>query len=311
MKIDRLVALLMVLLEHERISATKLAEMFEVTTRTIYRDIDTLELAGVPIITYTGVNGGIAIMEPYKVDKQFFTSNDVTTLLSGLGNLSQTLSRKDVVGTLAKVKSLIPTKNIQAIEFKANQIVIDTIPWAGNSNLQENLNKIKAALNENEVVEFMYSDRRGTFSQRQVEPYQLVLKENHWYLQGYCTLKKDYRIFKLIRMSDFKVLETHFAPRAFEAKPLTGDPWAQKKIIHIKLLIDVALKEKVLERCGEEQIKAYDDNKLLVDFPFIADDFGYNMLLGYGHRCECLEPEDIREELIRRIDALRGIYDKK
>ena len=121
MKIDRLIAIIMVLLEKDRISAAKLAEMFEVTPRTIYRDIDTLDLAGIPIVTYPGVNGGIGIMDNYKISKQFFTAGDITTLLSGLTNVSTTLSPEDMAGTMAKVKSLIPEGKREPIEIKANK----------------------------------------------------------------------------------------------------------------------------------------------------------------------------------------------
>jgi predicted DNA-binding transcriptional regulator YafY len=133
----------MILLERKKISATKLAEMFEVTPRTIYRDIETLNQAGVPIITYPGINGGIGIMVEYKVDKKLFTVSDVATLLMGLGSISTTMSNDDIINTLAKVKGLVPAEHMRDIELKSNQITIDLAPWIGNKNLQPNLEKIK------------------------------------------------------------------------------------------------------------------------------------------------------------------------
>lgn len=308
MKIDRLISIIMVLLERKKISAPKLAEMFEVTTRTIYRDIETLNLAGIPIVAYPGVNGGIGITEEYKIDKKLFTTSDITTLLMGLGSISTSLSNEEIVNTLAKVKGLIPAEQIRDIELKSSQINIDLIPWIGNKSLQPNLEEIKKSLNENRLLCFKYSDRVGKKSDRRVEPYQLVLKESHWYLQAYDTFKCDYRIFKLLRMSQVEILDETFAPREFEAKPLRRPDWVEKELIIIKLLVDESLNERMIELCGEENIEPYEDNRLIVNFPFMEGDLGYNLLLGFGDKCECLEPQSVRNEMIRRIKNLSEIY---
>jgi predicted DNA-binding transcriptional regulator YafY len=118
LKIDRLISIIMILLERKKISAVKLAEMFEVTPRTIYRDIETINLAGIPIITYPGINGGVGIMEEYKIDKKLFTTSDIATLLMGLGSISNAMSNDEIINTLAKVKGLVPAEQIRDIELK-------------------------------------------------------------------------------------------------------------------------------------------------------------------------------------------------
>lgn len=308
MKIDRLISIIMILLENKKISATKLAEMLEVTPRTIYRDIETINQSGIPIITYPGVNGGIGIMEEYKINKKLFTTSDITTLLIGLGSISSTLSKEEIVNTLAKVKGLVPAEKMRDIELKSNQINIDLTSWIGNKNLQPNLEEIKRALNEIKLLTFKYSDRSSKKSNRKVEPYRLVLKDTNWYLQGYCTSKQDFRTFKLSRISAIEILEDTFNPREFEGKSLGSSDWIKKKIITIKLVIHESLRERIMEYCGEENIKSYGENKLIVDFPFTEDDFSYNIVLGFGHKCECLEPAHVREEIINRIKRLLDVY---
>jgi len=298
----------MILLERKKISASKLAEMFEVTSRTIYRDIEAINLAGIPTITYPGVNGGIGIIEEYKVDKKLFTTSDITTLLMGLGSISSTLTSREIVTTLAKVKGLIPAEQIRDIELKSNQITIDLAPWAGNKNLRISLEEIKTSLNESKLLSFSYSDRVGMKSNRIVEPYKLVLKEANWYLQGYCASRQNFRVFKLSRIESLKILENKFIPREFHDTPLKAPDWIKKKLITIKLLIDESIKDKILDHCGEENIVAYKDNKLIVNFPFMEDEFGYNLLLSFGAKCECLEPANVRNELIKRIKNLSDIY---
>ncbi|WP_460292709.1 helix-turn-helix transcriptional regulator [Clostridium tertium] len=308
MKIDRLVSIIIILLERKKISASELAEMFEVTPRTIYRDIEAISLAGIPIVTYPGVNGGIGIMDEYKIDKKIFTKSDVETLLIGLSSMSSAFSKEEIKYTLAKIKGLFPEEHIKEIELKSNQISIDLTPWIGNKDLKSNLEQIKKAMNDKKILSFNYFDSKGKKSNRKVEPYQLVLKESNWYLQGYCISKQDFRIFKLSRISDIKVIEESFITREFNLKSLGSWDYIEKNIIMIKLLVDESLREKMIEQCGEENIKRYKNNKLLIDFPFINDDFGYNLLLSYGDKCECLEPINIRNELIRRIKSMLDKY---
>lgn len=148
MKIDRLISIIMVLLNNERVSATKLAHMFRLVPG-LYRHIETISLAGIPTTTHIGVNGGISIMEEYKVDKKFFTVTDISTLLMGISNLSTTLSNKEIIGTLEKVKSLVPKEEIKDIELKSNQITIDLTTWMGNKQFKFNIEKIKKALYDN------------------------------------------------------------------------------------------------------------------------------------------------------------------
>lgn len=308
MKIDRLISIIMVLLQRKKVSATKLAEMFEVTPRTIYRDIETINSAGIPIVTYPGVNGGIGIMEEYKIDKKLFTTTDIATLLMGLGSISRAMTNDEIINTLAKVKGLIPEEQFRDIELKSNQITIDLAPWIGNKDLQSNLEKIKKALNNRKLLSFNYSSRDGQKSSRKVEPYRLVLKESHWYLQGYCVSKQDYRIFKLSRISTLEILDEIFIPREFNAKSLGAWDYIERNIIIIKLLVDESLRDRMIEHSGEENIQSYGDNKLIVNFPFVEDEFGYNLLLSFGDKCECLEPPNVREELIKRIKNILSVY---
>jgi len=304
MKIDRLISIIMVLLNCEKMSATKLATMFEVSPRTIYRDIEVIEKAGIPIFTTTGSEGGIGILPEFKIDKSFFTRSDMQTILMGLSSVSTTLSSKEMIGTLEKVKNLLPEKQI----IKANQITIDLTTWMGNKSLLLLIEQIKQALKESRLLQFSYCNNNGVISNRQVEPYQLVLKETHWYLQAFCLEKQDFRIFKLFRISNLVIDTTSFIPRAFSPKPLDGGDWINHNLIPIQLLVEASLYEKMMELCGEERIKPFGENKFLVDFMFVPDDYGYNILLGFGPKCECVGPIEIRTELINRIEALASRY---
>lgn len=178
MKVDRLVSIIMILLEKKRIGAQELADIFEVSPRTIYRDIDAINMAGIPVRSMSGVGGGFEIMQEYKLDKKVFSTAELSTLLMGLSSLSNIVRGNELINTLAKVKSFIPADKAKDIEIKANQICIDLSPWMGNRNIQPYLEIIKTALQENRLLTFKYVALHGNKTSRTVEPYQLVLKSS-------------------------------------------------------------------------------------------------------------------------------------
>ena len=182
MKVDRLVSIIMILLDKERIGAQELADMFEVSPRTIYRDIDAINMAGIPIRSTSGVGGGFEIMPQYKVDKKVFSTADLSALLMGLSSISDMVRGDELIHALAKVKSFIPADKAEDIELKVNQICIDLSPWMGNNNIQPYLEIIKTALQESRLLTFEYIAHHGNETSRTVEPCQLVLKSSHWYL---------------------------------------------------------------------------------------------------------------------------------
>ena len=136
MKIDRLVSIIMILLDKKRIGAQELADMFEVSPRTIYRDIDAINMAGIPVRSIPGVGGGFEIMQRYKIDKKVFSADDLSALLMGLSSLSGIMRGDELVHALTKVRSFIPADRANEIALKANQIYIDLSPWMGSHNIQ-------------------------------------------------------------------------------------------------------------------------------------------------------------------------------
>lgn len=309
-KIDRLVSIIMILLERRKMSATRLAELFEVSTRTIFRDIEAINMAGVPVVAYPGVNGGISIMEGYKIDKKLFTPSDYIAMLTGLASISPTVSKREIACTLEKLKTLIPPDQRKSVELRSNQISIDLTAWAESEDTRARMDIIRLAMRESRLIAFSYSDNRGVTGGRKVEPYQLALKDRHWYLRAYCLARRDFRTFRLSRISRLRILDSMFSPREFDPKPLNGSEWIENRLITIRLLVDISLRERVVERCGEKNIRPQGKKKLLADFPFTEDEFGYALLLSFGDQCECLEPEHVRREMLRRINKMLGIYAK-
>ncbi len=309
MKVDRLVSIIMILLDKERIGAQELAAMFEVSLRTIYRDIDTINMAGIPVRGAPGVGGGFEIMQEYKIDRKVFSASDLSAILMGLSNLSSMVRGEELVNALAKIKSFIPADRAKDIELKANQIYIDLSPWMGNRNIQPYLEIIKTALQESKLLSFEYTDRYENKTARTAEPYQLVLKSRHWYLQGYCHKREDYRLFKLTRISNLQIQEKTFTPRDYQKPTLDFAEILETMQTSIKIRIHKSVMDKVLDYCTYESFSPDDDEHYIVRFPFIENEYYYNILFSFGNKCECLAPLHIRTKMKRRIHDIAALYE--
>jgi predicted DNA-binding transcriptional regulator YafY len=309
MKIDRLVSIIMILLDKKRIGAQELADMFEVSPRTIYRDIDTINMAGIPVRSTSGVGGGFEIMQKYKIDKKVFSTADLSAILMGLTNLSTMIRGDELVNAIAKVKSFIPAEKAKDIELKANQIYIDLSPWIGNRNIQAYLEIIKTSLLESRLLSFEYADRYGNKTARTAEPYQLVLKNSHWYLQGYCLKRNDFRLFKISRISNLQIQEEFFTPREYQKPQLDFADILATMQTKIKIRIHKSVMDRILDFCAFEHFSPDGNDHYIVSFPFIENEYYYNILFSFGNKCECLEPLHIRTEMKRRIHDIATLYE--
>lgn len=311
MKVDRLVSIIMILLDKQRIGAQELASQFEVSLRTIYRDVEAINRVGVPIRSTPGVGGGFEIMQGYKVDKKVFSASDLSSILMGLSSLSNMVRGDELVHALAKVKSFIPAEKTKDITVKANQIFIDLSPWMGNRNMQPYLELIRTALQENKLVSFEYVDHHSNRTSRIAEPYQLVLKNSHWYWQGYCHTRNDFRLFKLSRTTNLQILEESFLPRENPKPQLDITEMVESMQTYITIRIHKSVMDRVLEYCTYDHFSPDGEEHYLVRFPFVENDYHYGILFSFGDSCECLEPLRIRTEMKRRIQAMVALYDKE
>ena len=311
MKVDRLVSIIMILLDKKRIGAQELADMFEVSPRTIYRDIDAINMAGIPISSISGVGGGFEIMQNYKMDKKVFSTADLSAILMGLSSLSEMIRGDELVNALAKVRSFIPADKAKDIEMKTNQILIDLSPWVGNQNMQRNLEIIKTAIQQSRRITFQYIGHHGNTTDRVVESYQLVLKSSHWYLYGYCHMRNDFRLFKLSRILSLQIQQESFVPQDYPKPQLGFEEILESVQIKIKIRIHKSVMDRVLEYCSYDLFSPDGEEHYIVIFPFIENEYHYNILMSFGDKCECLEPLHIREEMKRRILDITKLYEKK
>ncbi len=309
MKIDRLLSIIMILLEKPKVSAPELAKAFDVSVRTIYRDLDAIEQAGIPIVTTAGVNGGVGIMPTYKLDQRLFTTKDMTALLMGLGSIRSSLSIGDVTSLLSKIKGLFPEDQWKKMELKAGQISIDMSPWSGNRSCVGYINAVQKAMNESRLICFTYSDWEQRRTDRAIEPYRLVLKNINWYVEGYCYMRQDYRLFKLTRMSELSISEQKFVPRDFAPRNLPRSFPMDDNTIMGTIRVSESGRERILDLFGDEFIEKESENTWIAHIPLSDNDRGYSFILGFGYDCECLEPAYMRDKIKEHARKILAVYE--
>lgn len=308
MKIDRLISVIMILLERPRISITELAELCEVSPRTISRDIETINMSGIPVVSYPGLNGGVGILDTYKIEKRIFSTADITTLLMGLGCIRSSLSSEEVVSAIAKIKGFIPEEHRREIELRAGRLTIDMSPWVRDSNNMEVIELIQQAMDENRIVEFCYTDRMGQKSSRSAEPYRLILKGVRWYMDAYCLTREGFRVFKLSRITEFTLSDKRFVPKEYHVAATIRPEFQDKDIVAVKLFMKEKVRDEFIDYYGEDCIIQNCGSGFIAGLTLPNGKIGYQMLLRFGSDCECLEPISYRTEFKRYLQDLCDLY---
>lgn len=310
MKIDRLISIIMILLERRRVSIPELAKLCEVSARTISRDLETINQAGIPIVSYPGLHGGVGIMENYKLEKRLFSTADVTTLLMGLGCIRTSLSGAEVANALTKVQGLIPEEQRREIELKAGRLAIDMTSWVDQGVGLDAIGLIQQAMEESRLLEFDYVDRMGQPSLRRVEPYRLLLKGMRWYLDGYCLEREDFRLFKLTRMTGLSLSGGCFAPREYHPEAAVKPQFQDREVVTVELFVLDRARDRFLDVFGATWIgEPYKDGfRATITLP--DGSLGYQMLLGFGIDCKCLGPAHFRKGFTAYLQKMIQQYDE-
>lgn len=300
MKIDRLIGILSVLLQQEKVTAPYLAEKFEVSRRTINRDIEDINRAGIPIVTMQGQNGGISIMDGYKMDKTLLTSSDMQAILAGLKSLDSICGSNRYQQLMDKF-----TMGNSSIYTSDNHILIDLSSWY-KTTLAPKIEIIQNAIANCEKICFCYFSPKGE-KKRKIEPYLLVFQWSSWYVWGYCEKRKDYRLFKLNRLQYLTGAGEYFKAREhpdFEIKERQLSPMK----IKVSALFEASMKWRLIEEFGLESFTEQSDGKLLFNSQFSDQQYLFSWLLSFGTMVELLEPKSLRADLYTMTRKMNEKY---
>ncbi|MGN0982924.1 MAG: helix-turn-helix transcriptional regulator [Candidatus Limivicinus sp.] len=300
MKIDRLIGILSLLLQRRSVTAPELAEHFEVSRRTINRDVETLCQAGIPIVTRQGAGGGIAIMEGYRVDRTVLSAADMQAILAGLRSLDSVSDTRRYAQLMEKLSA-----GASDVISAGPSFLIDLSSWYKDA-LAPKIRLIQNAIEAGVVIGFDYLSPNGE-SRREIEPYYLVFRWSSWYVWGWCRTKEDYRLFKLNRMD-----ELHLTGAGFEKRPAPLPELSTQHIfpggIRVKALFTQDCAWRLAEEFGRDCYVSQPDGRLLFQADYTDKDNLISWLLTFGEKAELLEPIEIRRELAEKIKRMGENY---
>jgi len=314
-KLDRLLSIIILLLNRNKVLAQELADQFEVSVRTIYRDIEAINQAGIPVVTHQGAGGGIALMEGYRLDRNLLTDEELATIATALRSLSTSQAGPNPELLLEKIASVIPESRSMDFDIRSKQLIVDLSSWGRKGYLEEKLKRLSDAVERTLSVGFTYCSPDGRTSERIVEPHTLVLKGQSWYLYAYCKQREEFRFFKLYRMRDVVLLERQpFERRAVSPESL---PWnaewfspERSSVRPIALVLSFSKSSKHLaeEWFGVEALIDSGDGRYTVTEYYPEDRWLYGFILSFGPEVEVLEPPHIREKIQKLAEATAHIY---
>lgn len=291
---NRLFKIIYHLLDKGQATAPELAAKFEVSVRTIYRDIDALSEAGIPIYTEPGRNGGIHLMDDFVLNKAVLSKEEKQEILTALQSISATQSTSSQ--TLQKLSALFQINS-------GNWLEVDFSRWGSQTFDNEKFELLKSAIIQRRNIKIHYASAHGTASERTVEPYKLAYKANAWYLKAFCTEKQDWRTFKLNRILDLEILREGFLPRTFP-KP-TG---SQEENYHqITLRFPKEMAYRVYDEFDKTQVERQENGDLAVSAKMPEDAWLSGFLLSFGTQVEILSPVYLKKFLAQQAKL---IYEK-
>lgn len=283
-KVERLITIIMILLKKDVVSAREFAHLFNVSKRTILRDMETLSLSNIPIYSINGVNGGYRIMDEYKIDKRLLNNSDLENILTALSGLEQILVSKEVVMTIKKIEAMVSKLSLK------NSIQLSFYEWEGRSEILQTLEKCQESILLRRLVSFNYIDKNGNKTNRIIEPYQLHFSEMSWYLKGFCLHRLKYRTFKLSRIDHLIIDEKTYIPRDYFVEQEHEESY-QPKLVAIKVLISPNIQDQFIERYGRNSIKNYNSEHFLATIHVPHNSIGFQFLASFGTNLKIVEPK--------------------
>lgn len=298
MQISRLFEIVYILMNRSTVTARELAERFEVSPRTIYRDIDTLALAGVPVYTSKGKGGGIHLMEDFVLNKSLLSEKEQGEILSALQGLSA-LKAEDAGDVLGKLSALFHKSTAQWLE-------VDFSDWGGGHG--DLFSLLKTSILEKRVVEFLYYSAYGEKTLRRIQPTQLCFKHRAWYLKGFCLIKKDMRTFKLTRIREAALTGEPFSQPLPPAGAHVQEESPPVCVVAFQFKIAPEMAYRVLDEFSQEQITPNGDGSYTVNALWPEDPWVYGTFLSYGEYLQVLQPEHAKAVLKEKLQKTLRHY---
>lgn len=299
MKTDRLLGITVYLLNHKKTSAKKLADHFEVSPRTIQRDIESLCLAGIPVVSTYGADGGYDIMDTFKMERQIAGQNDYTYIVAALQGFVSAYNGQGANEVLEKMQLLS--------EHDSTDVILDFSVAKENAGISDKLTTIQKGIESGYTTQFYYTNAQNMKKNHEVEPVAAIYKWYGWYLMAYSTVSEDYRLYKLVRMEQLHITENH-STKKHETKiamELLQKQPDKRTYLDIRLLGKHAIRAKCLEYLNGTIVEELNNGDFIMRLHVPEEEhFWYSSILAFGNQIQIIEPESLR---IRICDSCRQI----
>jgi len=311
MKIDRLLSIIIHLLNHELTTASALAERFGVTVRTIQRDMETIQAAGIPIYAVPGPHGGYAVVESYRMDRQLMSVQDFYYIVTALSSVASSLSDERIDGTLEKVRALLPERPLDLFAERDAKLSIDFSMLGGDQRYSGTFRTVKEAVEAERLVRFSYTNNKLETTTRTVEPMTIAFRWRSWYLYGWCTTKRDYRLFRISRIRDPEILAQRFRRREQSFESFIGDGNYNSQGNSLRFVLEFApeMRSMVEEYYPPESCRELPDGGLRVETRMPEDGWLYGYILSFGQFVRVIEPPHLREIIADAARSIAKMYD--
>lgn len=301
MKIDRQIGILSILLQKDKVTTSELAEKFEVSRRTIMRDIEDINRAGIPIVTTQGQNGGVTIMENYKMDRTVLATAEMQAIFTGLQSLDSVSGTNRYRQLMEKLS--VDHANTVNVD---NHILIDLSGW-DKSLVSGKIELIKAAMEKREKICFTYFSPNED-SERKIEPYHLIFQWSSWYVWGYCVERRNFRMFKLTRMTNLQRTGEKCEERI--VPEYTCDKLLHTKgEIEVVVKFDKAVRWRLVDEWGKNTFEEDVEGNLITSFTWSDVSSFYSWILTFGAKAEILKPESYRQEFAELLEKIQKKYE--
>lgn len=300
MQINRLFEIVYILFNKKTVTAKELAEHFEVSQRTIYRDVETLTISGIPIYTNKGKGGGISILPEFIINKSVLSEKEQNEILLALQGFSA-LEVPNVNTTLNKLATLFNKNNTSWID-------VDFSSWSSNDGDKEKFKLLKGAIFQRKVVKFDYYGSYGEKSVRIADPLKLVFKGQSWYVYSYCRTKNDYRMFKVTRISNLIITEDNFDRGVPQNIFSNASSQIEEKMVNLVLEFDECMGYKVFDDFRSEDIQKNIDGSFTVRATVPEGDWIYGCIMSYEEHVKVVEPLYVRDNLVNKYKKMLEKY---
>ncbi len=303
MKIDRLLGILSILSKKQKVKAKDLAEHFEVSLRTIYRDVEDICKAGIPLVTYPGGDGGIGIAAGFTLDKSVLTRGDLESIILGLKSLESVTQSTQIRSLLTRL-SPEPDKLIPA----DGDLIIDLASFYRGS-LAPKISLLREAIAGRLAVRFNYYSKDG-HTIRELEPYFIAFKWTAWYVFGFCRLRQDFRLFKLNRMTQLKLTDDGFEPKPLTPEQVNLEAFYQnpKTKRYATLLLHKSLEYVMIDEYGVNSYERMDDETILAQWDYVNEREMVKTVLRLGAGAKVLAPQSLADAVKEEAEKIISRY---